>query len=113
MKCEKCGMVCKDTQKFCLNCGNPLHPEEPEDIQEQLANSVGELLDGFDDDDDDADVCTGCCGSCGDEQEYEVTCPKCGETITVYEEDLDFGSIRCPKCDAELEFDMSPDDKDK
>lgn len=55
MKCEKCGMVCKDTQKFCLNCGNPLHPEEPEDIQEQLANSVGELLDGFDDDDDDDD----------------------------------------------------------
>ena len=43
----------------------------------------------------------------------ELTCPKCGETITVYEEDLDFGSIRCPKCDAELEFDMSPDDKDK
>lgn len=37
------------------------------------------------DDDDDDDVCTGCCGSCGDEQEYEVTCPKCGETITVYE----------------------------
>ena len=65
------------------------------------------------DDDDDDDVCTGCCGSGGAEQEYEVTCPKCGETITVYEEDLDFGSIRCPKCDAELEFDMSPDDKDK
>ena len=38
MKCEKCGMVCKDTQKFCLNCGNPLHPEEPEDIQEQLVS---------------------------------------------------------------------------
>ena len=48
-----------------------------------------------------------------DDEEYEVTCPKCGETITVYEEDLDFGSIRCPKCDAELEFDMSPDDKDE
>ena len=72
-----------------------------------------EDYDEIDDDDDDADVCTGCCGSCGDEQEYEVTCPKCGETITVYEEDLDFGSIRCPKCDAGLEFDMSPDDKDK
>ena len=72
-----------------------------------------EDYDEIDDDDDDADVCTGCCGSCGDEQEYEVTCPKCGETITVYEEDLDFGSIRCPKCDAALEFDMSPDDKDK
>lgn len=72
-----------------------------------------EDYDEIDDDDDDADVCTGCCGSCGDEQEYEVTCPKCGETITVYEEDLDFGSIRCTKCDAELEFDMSPDDKDE
>ena len=72
-----------------------------------------EDYDEIDDDDDDADVCTGCCGSCGDEQEYEVTCPKCGETITVYEEDLDFGSIRCPKCDDELEFDMSPDDKDE
>lgn len=71
---------------------------------------IGDMDDEADDDDD---VCTGCCGSCGDEQEYEVTCPKCGETITVYEEDLDFGSIRCPKCDAELEFDMSPDDKDK
>ena len=29
---------------------------------------------------------------------------------SVFEEDLDFGSIRCPKCDAELEFDMSSDD---
>ena len=72
-----------------------------------------EDYDEIDDDDDDADVCTGCCGSCGDEQEYEVTCPKCGETITVYEEDLDFGSIRFAMGDAELEFDMSPDDKDK
>ena len=61
------------------------------------------------------------CPTCGevitiDEEmldEGATTCPKCGETITVYEEDLDFGSIRCPKCDAELEFDMSPDDKDK
>lgn len=66
---------------------------------------------GSDADEADSDIpsCTGCCASCGDEQEYEVTCPKCGETITVFEEDLDFGSIRCPKCDAELEFDTSAD----
>ena len=82
------------------------------DISEDM-EYLEDLCIGDMDDDDDADVCTGCCGSCGDEQEYEVTCPKCGETITVYEEDLDFGSIRCPKCDAELEFDMSPDDKDE
>ncbi len=71
---------------------------------------------GSDADEADSDIpsCTGCCASCGDEQEYEVTCPKCGETITVFEEDLDFGSIRCPKCDAELEFDTGADsDKDK
>ncbi len=71
---------------------------------------------GSDADEADSDIpsCTGCCSSCGDEQEYEVTCPKCGETITVFEEDLDFGSIRCPKCDAELEFDTGTDsDKDK
>ena len=68
--------------------------------------------DEADDADDDVPSCSGCCSSCGgDEQEYEVTCPKCGETITVFEEDLDFGSIRCPKCDAELEFDMSAEDK--
>ena len=65
----------------------------------------------YDDDDDDDDACTGCCGSCGDEQEYEVTCPKCGETITVYEEDLDFGSIRCPKRDACLLY-TSPSPRD-
>ena len=69
----------------------------------------------YEDEEDDGELppCSGCCSSCGDVQEYEVTCPKCGETITVFEEDLDFGSIRCPKCDAELEFDNGPDDEKK
>ena len=40
------------------------------------------------------------------------TCPQCGKTLTVYEDDLDFGSIRCPECDAELEFDLDHDDED-
>lgn len=89
------------------------------DINEDMEYLEDLCIGDMDDDDeelDDADdasdaSCTGCCGSCGgDDQEYEVTCPKCGETITVFEEDLDFGSIRCPKCDAELEFDMSSDD---
>ena len=79
------------------------------DISEDM-EYLEDLCIGDMDDDDEEVSCPGCCGSCGDEQEYEVTCPKCGETITVYEEDIDFGSIRCPKCDAELEFDMSSDD---
>ncbi len=53
-----------------------------------------------------------CCGCCGDEPEYEVTCPKCGEVVTVYEEDLAFGSILCPICGADLEFDFDEDDSE-
>lgn len=54
MICSKCGAECKDTQKFCMKCGNPLHTEqEMDEMQEELANSVGELMDGFEDDVDD------------------------------------------------------------
>ena len=86
--------------------------EDMEYLEDLCIGDIDDDDEGYDEVDveDDADVpCTGCCGSCGDEQEYEVTCPKCGETITVFEEDLDFGSIRCPKCDAEHECDMSAD----
>ncbi len=85
--------------------------EDMEYLEDLCIGDMDDDDEELDDDSDDDVSCTGCCGSCGgDEQEYEVTCPKCGETITVFEEDLDFGSIRCPKCDAELEFDLSSDD---
>ena len=87
--------------------------EDMEYLEDLCIGDIDDDDEGYDEVDveDDADVpCTGCCGGCGDAQGYEVPCPKCGETITVFEEDLDFGSIRCPKCDAELEFDMSSDD---
>ena len=64
-------------------------------------------------DDEDSFSCSGdcsACSGCGDEQEYEVTCPKCGEEITVYEADLEFGSILCPKCGSDLEFDIDEDE---
>ena len=59
----------------------------------------------------DGDVeCSGECAACGgcaeEEQEYEVSCPKCGEVITVYKSDLEFGSILCPSCNSELEFEL-------
>lgn len=69
--------------------------------------------------------CSGDCAACGGcpseaegktaaepakaeeyEPEYEVECPSCGEIVTVYEEDLAFGSIICPICNEELEFDL-------
>ncbi len=92
------------------------------DISEDMEYLEDLCLADYDEDEENCDAddgeyeesCSGCCGSCGDDQEYEVTCPKCGETITVYEEDLDFGSIRCPKCDSELEFDLDEEsDSDK
>ena len=47
--------------------------------------------------------------SSGDDEEtfYEVKCPKCGEEITLNEDMLSEGSIRCPKCKGLLEFDLS------
>ena len=43
---------------------------------------------------------------------YEVTCPKCGETIYVDEGVLEEGGIECPKCGEELEFEIELDDGD-
>ena len=75
--------------------------------------------DGMDEDDfeDEDDFtcggeCAGCSG-CDDEQEYEVTCPKCGEVITVYESDLEFGSILCPSCGSDLEFDIDEEEDEE
>lgn len=66
-----------------------------------------------DDDDDDYDGCSGCC--CGDEEPvfYEVTCPKCGNTITIDEDVLDLGAIDCPNCGEALEFDGIEEDDDE
>lgn len=36
---------------------------------------------------------------------YEVTCPACGNTITIDEDVLDLGGIECPNCGEHLEFD--------
>ena len=47
---------------------------------------------------------------------YDVTCPVCGEEITLDEDMLAQGSIDCPHCGEALEFEMGddePDDKDE
>ena len=54
--------------------------------------------------------------SAGKEDEeifYEVKCPKCGEEITLNEDMLCQGSIRCPKCKGVLEFDLDGDKSDQ
>jgi len=69
-----------------------------EDIQEMQEDLYGEDEDG--------------CG-CGCEDDdyfdgelYEVTCPKCGDTVCVDEDMLDEGEIGCPGCGETLEFDL-------
>jgi len=92
------------------------------DLAESIDDIGGDLAyledlcigDGDDGEDDGEFSCSGSCaecGACGDEPEYEVTCPDCGEVITVYESDLEFGSIVCPVCETELEFEDDGDEE--
>lgn len=70
---------------------------------------------GFDesDDDDDSDEydLEGC--DCGCDHFPEgvsfVVCPACDARIELTDEDLEQGSISCPKCAVSLEFDMDDD----
>ena len=43
---------------------------------------------------------------------YVVTCPSCGEEISIDEETLELGSITCPGCGEVLEFDLGEADED-
>jgi len=61
--------------------------------------------DCYEDDDDDYDDDDGL----EDSDFYEVKCPQCGDTIFLDEDMLDDGSMSCPNCDTELEFDFSCD----
>lgn len=55
--------------------------------------------DDFDDEfDDDFDI--------DDDDLYEVVCPKCGDSILLDSGMLDEGSMSCPNCGEELEFDL-------
>lgn len=46
MKCSKCGEEINKDQGFCLKCGNPIQLEPDfNSIENELANSVSELLD--------------------------------------------------------------------
>ena len=77
-----------------------------DDIGDDMAY-LEDLCYGTAEEDDTPSTCGGDCSSCSgcaDEPEYEVTCPECGWIGTVYEDDLEFGSILCPECGTELGF---------
>lgn len=64
------------------------------------------------DDDDECDCCCGCGDADGEPVFYEVTCPACGNTITIDEDVLDLGEIECPNCGETLEFDGLEEDEE-
>lgn len=96
-----------------------------EDIADEV-DEVVELVDVLDEDLGDleeevyfAEECDDCCdddcccdddddyGFDDDEEMYECVCPSCGDTICLGENIIAEGSIDCPNCGEELEFDFS------
>ena len=83
-----------------------LSVEEMEDAYDELSGQVdeidedlGELEEEFYDiDEDEDDYDDDAWEDDEDECYYEVTCPKCGDTIELNEEMLDECSIDCPNC---------------
>lgn len=76
--------------------------DELDSVEEDLDAIEEYLLDEeddeyYDDDEDDYDY--------DDETIYEVKCPVCNTVINLDEEMLEAGSIECPDCGEELEFD--------
>lgn len=70
------------------------------ELEEQV---YGECECGHDHDHDECD----CCGDDEDEDIYEITCPKCSNTIVVDFDVIAAGGILCPNCGEPLEFDLS------
>lgn len=82
--------------------------DEVVELVDILDEDLGELEEDFydfddDDEDDDYEMLD------SDEDFYEVVCPTCGDTICLDEEMLSEGSIDCPNCHENLEFDFDDD----
>jgi DNA-directed RNA polymerase subunit RPC12/RpoP len=75
-----------------------------------ICDEDGEASDGEDEDEDEEEEEDAL--ELDDGQMYEVTCPACGDTVSVDESILALGHIECPGCGNILEFDMGDDEKD-
>ena len=75
--------------------------DELDEVAEELLEIEG-ALDNCDcncdcDCDDDCDC---------EDVHFEVVCPSCGDSIMVDEDIINLGSIKCPNCSEDLEFDL-------
>ena len=48
-----------------------------------------------------------------EEDEYEVECPNCGDTLVVDKSVLDSGSVACPGCGQEFEIELGYEDEEE
>ncbi len=74
------------------------------DVVSDIDEAVTDLEEDFYGDEYDDDECD--CG-CEDDDLYEITCPKCSNSITVDFDVIAAGGILCPNCGEPLEFDLS------
>ena len=74
------------------------------DVVGDIDECVADLEEAVYGDDDDHDHCD--CG-CEDDDMYEITCPKCDNSIVVDFDVIAAGEILCPNCGEPLEFDLS------
>ena len=81
--------------------------DDLEDVEEIVFDEEDDEDCGCEDNDDDDDDF--------DEDEepilYSVKCPSCNNEITVDEDVLELGAIKCPNCSELLEFDFDEDDE--
>ena len=73
--------------------------DDLDDFLKDFGENFSQVLNALPDDEKES-------GKENEEIFYEVKCPKCGEEITLGEDVLGQGSIRCPKCKGVLEFDL-------
>ncbi len=80
--------------------------EDLDDMDEEI-EELYEVLDLEEDDDDEDDYEDEEDEELEDEDLYQLVCPTCEEEIIVDEDVLAKGSMKCPACGEDLEFDLS------
>ncbi|HHU22830.1 MAG TPA: hypothetical protein GXZ52_05355 [Clostridiales bacterium] len=94
---EDLALDIEDLEENALDLG-----EEIDEISDDLAEVEDIVYGEYDDDYDDC-----CCDHDDDEPIFfEVCCPACENEITIDEDVLELGAIKCPNCGETLEFDL-------
>ncbi len=70
--------------------------EDMDDLEEYIFGDEDEDFDEDDDEDEEDE----------DELYYEITCPKCGETVCVDEDTITSEDLACPNCGTEFEVEF-------